>query len=215
MSYRPRFTTHAKGVQRLANGLRRLGTPAEKELERILNEVNGGVLRGRFQREWAYGGRWSIDFYFREVRLGIEVDGPYHRSLKQQLRDIERELALEQAGITIVRVSNEEVFGEREALLHKLRGAWRQAQAVARQVLRAKPVQRHRPLVVALSKPGAKVRPPVAHAGGWTSMKQGVTKLGDAIDKSFIDEGIAGTRNENRVVRRQHFAEMRKRSRGA
>jgi len=213
MSYRPRFTNHAKGVQRLADTLRRYGTAAEKELDRILNEVNGGALRGRYQREWAYGGRWIVDFYFREVRLGVEVDGPYHHSLRQQLHDIARELALEKAGITIVRVSNDDVFGDREALLHKLRKAWRQARTAARQVLTAKPAQKRRALVVASPKPRTK-KAPEPYAGGWTSIKQGVTRPGDATNKSFIDEGIAGSRNENRAMRRQQSAEMRKRSRG-
>jgi len=107
----------------------------------VLNEVGGGVLRSQFQREWAYGGRWIVDFYFHEIRLGIEVDGGYHRSLKQQLSDINRELALEAADITLVRVSNEEVFGDRGALLQKLRNAWRTAEAKARSSRRRKKVR--------------------------------------------------------------------------
>lgn len=212
MSYRPRLTTHAKGVQRLAQALRWHGTAAEKELERVLNEVNGGALRGRFQREWAYGGRWIIGFYFQEVRLGIEVDGPDHRSLKQQLLDIDRELALDKAGVTLVRVSNEEVFGDRLVLLDKLRQAWRQALPTARQVLRAKPMQKRRAPVATPAPPRGK--PALApYAGGWTSIKQGVARVGDAGEKSFIDEGIAGTRNENRATQRQQYSDMRKRSR--
>jgi len=213
MSYRPRFTSHSKGVQRLADTRRRRGTAAERELERILNDVNGGILRGRYQREWAYGGRWIVDFYFREVRLGIEVDGPYHGPLKQQLHDIERELELERAGITIVRVSNKDVFGDREALLNKLRKAWRRAQTTARQDLMAKAAHgRRAPAIASLNPRTKKAAEP--YAGGWTSLKQGVTKFGDAINKSFVDEGIAGSRNENRAMRRRQYAEMRKRSRG-
>jgi very-short-patch-repair endonuclease len=53
-------------------------TPAERELERILNSLNGGVLRGRFFREWAFADKWILDFFFHEVRLGIEVDGSVH-----------------------------------------------------------------------------------------------------------------------------------------
>ena len=197
MSYRPRFTEHAKGVQRLADSLRRHGTEAEMQLERILNEVNDGALRGRFQREWAYGGRWIIDFYFREVRLGIEVDGAYHRSLKQQLRDIDRELSIERECITVVRVTNEDVFCDRDALLNKLREAWRRAQATARQVLKAKSGQKRRISLPAKGKPRRLPKPTTTYAGGWTSLKQGVAKVGDAVRKSFVDEGIAGTREEN------------------
>ena len=132
MTYQPRPTSRTRGLQRRADDRRVHGTRAEQELERVLNEVGGGVLRDQFQREWVYGGRWIIDFYFREIRLGVEVDGGYHSKLKQQIADIDRELALEKAGITLVRISNEEVFGDRDALLQKLREAWRNAQAAAR-----------------------------------------------------------------------------------
>jgi very-short-patch-repair endonuclease len=183
-------------------------------LERILNEVSGGVLRGRFQREWAYGGRWIVDFYFREVRLGIEVEGGYHRSLKQQLRDIERELAIEQAGIVIVRVANEEVFGDREALLNKLRDGWRQAQtSIRKSVARTKPVQRRR-LSTRPASPRRLLGKLTPYAGGWTSVKQGITRVGDAFEKSFVSEGIAGSRDDHRANAKQQFSEMRKRSRG-
>jgi very-short-patch-repair endonuclease len=173
MTYRLRPTKHASPTQRIADNRRRGGTNAERELERILNEVNGGALRGRFQREWAYGGRWIVDFFFRELRLGIEVEGGYHRSLKQQLRDIDRELTLEQLGVTLVRIANEDVFGDRNALLNKLRDSWRRAQIAHREFSeRSKSVQRRR-----LAAPPAKIRrkqsPSVAYSGGWTSIKQG------------------------------------------
>ena len=213
MTYRPRSTGHAKGIQRLAEILRRHGTAAEKELERILNEVNGGVLRGRFQREWGYGGQWIVDFYFREVRLGIEVDGGYHRSLKQQLRDIQRELAIEQAGITIVRVANEEVFGDREALLDKLRDGWWHARtAIRKSVAITKSVQRLR--LSARSAPAQRLQTKsTPYAGGWTSAKQGSATVGDAFGKSFVSDGIAGSRDAHRASVKQHFSDMRKRSR--
>ena len=211
MTYRPPRTKHASRTQCIADERRGGGTKAERKLERILNEVSDGVLRGRFQREWAYGGRWVVDFFFREVRLGIEVEGGYHRSLKQQLRDVERELALEQAGVTLVRVANEDVFGDREALLSKLRDGWRRAQVAYRAFhARNKPIQRR--LVGTQASPRRTTRTSVAYSGGWTSIKQGTTSVGDAFDKVLIDEGIAGTRDEQRAMNKQQFADMRKRS---
>ena len=53
-------------------------TPAERELENILNALNDGALRGRFFREWTFADRWILDFFFHEIRLGIEVDGSIH-----------------------------------------------------------------------------------------------------------------------------------------
>ena len=85
------------------------------------------MLDGRFRREWVCGDRWIVDFYFSEVRLGIEVDGGYHRSTVQRGWDLFKESGLESAGVTVLRLTNEEVFGDRERLLRKLRQAWRTA----------------------------------------------------------------------------------------
>lgn len=104
-------------------------TRAEYRLAAILNEVNGGALDGRFRREWVCGGRWIVDFYFPEVRLAIEVDGGYHRSTFQLGWDLFKAAELEAAGLTLLRLRNQEVFGDRERLVAKLRRAWRAALA--------------------------------------------------------------------------------------
>jgi hypothetical protein len=51
-------------------------------------------------------------------------------------------------------------------------------------------------------------------AGGWTSLKQGERKVGDAVTKQYISEGIAGTRDENKKMRGQLGGDMLKRARG-
>jgi very-short-patch-repair endonuclease len=113
-------------LQRIAEARREAPTRAERTLEAILNGLNGGALEGEFRREWVCG-EWIVDFYFPGVRLGIEVDGGYHRSTPQISRDLHKSAALEAAGITLVRLTNEEVFGDRERLVAKLRRAWRAA----------------------------------------------------------------------------------------
>jgi very-short-patch-repair endonuclease len=107
-------------------------TRAERALAAILGEANGGALVGRFRREWVCGGRWIVDFYFPEVGLGIEVDGGYHRSRTQRARDLLKAAELDAAGVTLVRLTNEEIFAGRERLLGKLRLAWREAQRRSR-----------------------------------------------------------------------------------
>jgi len=102
-------------------------TRAERALAAILNELNDGALEGRFRREWVCGGRWIVDFYFPEVRLAIEVDGGYHRSTFQLGWDLFKAAELEAAGLTLLRLTNQEVFGDPERLLAKLRHAWRAA----------------------------------------------------------------------------------------
>jgi very-short-patch-repair endonuclease len=125
---RRRAPPDAAALQRVAEARREGPTRAERALEAILNGLAGGALEGRFRREWVCGG-WILDFYFPSVRLGIEVDGGYHRATLQRSRDLHKAAALEAAGVTLVRVKNEEVFGDRARLVAKLREAWRAARA--------------------------------------------------------------------------------------
>ena len=107
--------------------LRRLEpTPAEAELERILRELGAGALAGEFRREWPVGD-WVVDFYFPTIRLAIEVDGGYHRAQSRWRLDLAKTRDLEERGITVLRLINAEVFGDRERLVARLRTAWRAA----------------------------------------------------------------------------------------
>src|ERR1700692_3618839 len=66
----------------LTNSEKRRANPtrAEAELERVLNSLNDGVLRGKFRREHVVSGKWIVDFFFPEIRLAIEVDGSLHNT---------------------------------------------------------------------------------------------------------------------------------------
>jgi very-short-patch-repair endonuclease len=128
---------HPKSLELIARDRRERPTRAERALAAILNEVNDGTLDGRFRREWVCGGRWIVDFYFPEVWLAIEVDGGYHRSTFQLGWDLFKAAELEAAGLTLVRLTNQEVFGDRERLLAKLRSGWRTAVAKRRNAGRA------------------------------------------------------------------------------
>ena len=107
-------------------------TDAETELEQILNSLGNGALRGEFQREWRVGD-WAVDFYFAQIRLAIEVDGGYHRALSRWRKDLHKTRDLEASGITVLRLTNSEVLGDRERLVTRLRAAWRAAQERSRQ----------------------------------------------------------------------------------
>ena len=107
----------AATLQRTADARREHPTRAETALAAILCGLNDGALDGRFRREWVCGGRWIVDFYFPEVRLAIEVDGGYHRSPTQRSWDLYKASELEAAGVTLLRVTNQEVSGDRERLL--------------------------------------------------------------------------------------------------
>jgi very-short-patch-repair endonuclease len=101
-------------------------TPAEAELERILRSLGGGALAGEFRREWP-AGDWTLDFYFPTVRLAIEVDGGYHRAQWRWRLDLAKNRDLAARGITVLRLANAEVFGDRDKLVARLRAAWRAA----------------------------------------------------------------------------------------
>lgn len=111
----------------VAQARRERPTRAERALAAFLAEVNGHALEGRFEREWVCRDRWLVDFYFPEVRLAVEVDGGYHRSTFQLGWDLFKAAELEAAGLTVLRLTNQEVLGDRARLRAKLREAWRRA----------------------------------------------------------------------------------------
>jgi len=121
-----------EALQKITDERREHPTRAERALEAILNGLNAGALAGRFRREAVCGRSRIVDFCFPEVRLAIEVDGAYHRSTPQRSQDRFKETALGSAGIMRVRVTNEEVFGDRARPLGKLRQPWREALQEAR-----------------------------------------------------------------------------------
>lgn len=124
-------------------------TAAEARLEHILCELGGGALRGAYRREWPIGD-WRLDFYFPEVQLAIEVDGGYHRAQSRWRMDQWKARDLAARGITLLRLANAQVFGDREELVNRLRAAWRLA-------LRN---QRHRARRVEEVRECYRVRPP-------------------------------------------------------
>jgi very-short-patch-repair endonuclease/uncharacterized protein YifE (UPF0438 family) len=114
-------------TQKYARMRRKHPTKAEEELQNILNSIDHGVYKGKFQREWAFAGRWILDFFFVENRFGIEVDGKYHNSDEQKTKDAKKTRACEKFGVTLLRLTDEEVFGNREALLLKIRKGYEKA----------------------------------------------------------------------------------------
>lgn len=213
MTFRPLSPKHASRMQYLGDERRRTSTAAEAEFERILNELNDGVLRGRFMREWVCGNKWVVDFFFPEIRLAVEIDGEYHGSLAQAIRDAERELGIERLMVTFVRFTNAEVFGDRDALVGKLRDAWRKAQQSFKRASRVSKRSTDK-LTAMPSRPrSSRLKTTgTAFAGGWTSMEQGNSKIGDKVQKQYIDEGFGGSRNAIRAMNRQLFADIKNRN---
>jgi len=93
-------------------------TPAEKKLWAALrrNQLDGL----HFRRQQIIEG-FIVDFYCHAVGLIIEVDGPIHN--QQVEYDAERERILNNRGLRILRVKNEEVMTNLKNVLQRIRTA--------------------------------------------------------------------------------------------
>ncbi|MDE0059297.1 MAG: DUF559 domain-containing protein [Defluviicoccus sp.] len=120
-------TPQRSNIRKFAYRRQESPTPAEAELRRLSNRLNGGILSGRFKREHVISGRWIVDFFFPEIRLAIEVDGSIHLTDDQIERDRLKEADCSRLDITMLRLTNREIYGDRGALIRKLRGGWRRA----------------------------------------------------------------------------------------
>lgn len=114
-------------IRQFADENRSKMTEAENRLKSILNAVNGGALRERFKSQHVISGKWIVDFFFPEVRMAIEVDGGSHLEPERAIKDIQKETDCARFDITLVRVRNSDVFGDRELLLETLRAGWSKA----------------------------------------------------------------------------------------
>jgi len=87
--------------------------------------------KGQVQAQWQFGcgkRNFILDFYIREVRLGIEVDGSQHQSTKGRQSDQAKEDCLAERGIFLARISNRRVLELSDGdLVEWLRGVWRKA----------------------------------------------------------------------------------------
>jgi very-short-patch-repair endonuclease len=97
---------------RRARELRRRQTSSEELLWACLRGSRlGGV---KFRRQHNVG-RYILDFFAFEPRLGIEVDGPIHQLRRE--RDAARTRELEALGLRIIRFTNDQVQEDLPAVL--------------------------------------------------------------------------------------------------
>lgn len=84
------------------------------------------VLRNRrfeglkFRRQHPVS-RFIVDFYCHEKRLVVEVDGSIHDEPEVKVRDANREVELQNLGLTIARFTNEEIENDITKVLERLR----------------------------------------------------------------------------------------------
>ena len=97
-----------KSLQPYANRLRKEMTKAEACLWKYV--LRAGKMKGYQFRRQRPVLIYIADFMCKELMLIIEVDGSIHEQEEILKKDKERQKALEEAGFTVIRFTNEEVL---------------------------------------------------------------------------------------------------------
>ncbi len=93
-------------------------TQAEAILwEHLRNRKSGNY---KFRRQHPVG-KYILDFYCAEARIGIEVDGGIHQEPEQSLHDIQRSLDLAELGIEIIRFWNSDITNNCDEALQQIK----------------------------------------------------------------------------------------------
>ena len=116
----PFFMTGGNNAYRLieeAKRMRKEPTDAEAVLWELLRDKK---LGDKFRRQHLIDD-FIVDFVCLSKNLVIEVDGGYHNDLTQKEYDQQRTLYLNEKGFRVIRFTNEEVLGNTEAVLTKIK----------------------------------------------------------------------------------------------
>src|SRR5574341_155060 len=97
-----------------ARELRHEMTPAEKVL---WQELRGNKLGFHFRRQQIIAG-FIVDFYCHAAGLVIEVDGDIHK--EQQDFDANRDKVLQELGLSVIHVKNDDVLNNLPQVLRKI-----------------------------------------------------------------------------------------------
>ncbi len=100
---------------RRARDLRQASTPPEQLLWLALR--NGQIGGLKFRRQHPIG-PYVVDFYCHRIALVVEVDGMSHEG--KRLQDLEKTKYLEQQGLRVLRVTNEDVMRDLDAVAREI-----------------------------------------------------------------------------------------------
>jgi methylmalonyl-CoA mutase len=91
------------------------------EAESVLWEYLKGKQTGYSFRRQHIIGTFIADFACLSRKLIVEIDGGYHQLPDQQISDEQRTEWIENRGFYVMRFTNEEVIGNIEAVLNKIK----------------------------------------------------------------------------------------------
>jgi len=97
---------------------RRLRREQTAEEQLLWQRLRGNRLAGLHVRRQQVIDGFVVDFYCHAAGLVIEVDGPVHRT--QREADAERDRLLASGGLTVLRLTNEQVRQDIEGVLRRI-----------------------------------------------------------------------------------------------
>jgi len=77
--------------------------------ETLFSTISNAVGNMADFRQQVIHKRFILDFYSDKAKLAIEIDGEYHNTLEQRVKDRERTIELQKDGIEVMRVTNKEL----------------------------------------------------------------------------------------------------------
>jgi very-short-patch-repair endonuclease len=92
---------------------RKKQTDAERKLWSVLR--NRQLSGAKFRRQFPIG-KYILDFYSPEYKLGIEADGGQHYEAKGKLRDQQRSKELSQLGVKVIRFNDRDILKNTEGV---------------------------------------------------------------------------------------------------
>jgi very-short-patch-repair endonuclease len=98
--------------------LRKNQTDTEKKLWSILR--NRKLFGVKFRRQFSLG-RYILDFYSPEYKLGIEVDGSQHYEEEGRRRDEQRTNDIANLGVYILRFSDRDILNNPEGVFEAIK----------------------------------------------------------------------------------------------
>lgn len=118
MSYKENlFYGASPEIFRRARELRKNTTPSENNLWTLLRKKQFEGYKFRRQHPVF---KFIADFYCHELKLIIELDGGIHLNPEQAEYDLGRTFELNQLGIEVMRITNEELWADMDAVSFKI-----------------------------------------------------------------------------------------------
>jgi len=86
----------------------------------LWRELRNSKLGKKFRRQYGVG-KFVLDFYCPEMRIGIELDGHTHDNPESHQNDKIRQKFIERQNIKMIRFQNQEVLNNLEGVVEEIK----------------------------------------------------------------------------------------------